>query len=289
MNLTAAYAECVATTRKRAQNFYYAFLTLPKEARQSICALYSYARRLDDIADDEAPTDDKKNKLDIIRKQFQMSMENEPVSLVFSALKNTIYRYDIPIHLLDDLWRGVTQDLTVTRYETFDDLKKYCYLVASAVGLASLRIFGYTDSRAEEAAFKMGIAMQLTNILRDISEDGERGRIYLPQEDLRRFSVEEKELLSGDASQDVIRLISFQIDRAESYYNEATKLFSYLPRRSRPCPVIMLGVYHRILREIKNNVDVCISGRISIPKWQRGMIAIQLGMKGLLWTPRTSL
>lgn len=286
--LAAAYQTCIDITRRRALNFYYAFLTLPRPARRSICALYAYCRLLDDLADDEGTPREKEAAIQAVHRRFHQSLAGESDDPIMIALKDTIHRYQIDVRHIDEITQGVLQDLTVSRYATFEELKAYCYLVSSAVGLASLPIFGYTSPKAHAAAIDMGVAMQLTNVLRDISEDAASGRIYLPTEDLIRFGVDERELARATPTRNVRALIAFQVDRAEEYFQRARALFAYLPRRSRPCPMVLLGVYHRILREIRNREYDPMSQRITLPRGRRAWLAIHLSMKGLLWRAPTS-
>ena len=197
MELDAAYAVCRAIARREAKNFYYAFVALPEARRNAICAIYAFMRKADDLADDETfPSQSGRARLDCVDWGMACGKrrgdDDDPV---FIAVRDATVRFQIPAELLDELVAGVTMDLDAAQrdapdtYATFDDLYRYCYLVASVVGLVCIRIFGYTDPRAEKLAEETGIAFQLTNILRDVAEDAERNRVYLPLEDLAAHGV----------------------------------------------------------------------------------------------------
>jgi len=195
--LNAAYAVCRTIARREAKNFYYAFVALPKPKRNAICAVYAFMRQADDLADDESVSVDERHKRlsAWIAGWRAASAGGETSDPVFIALLDAMVRFEIPLSLLDELVAGVTMDLDCANgnapdtYATFEDLYKYCYLVASVVGLVCIRIFGYTDVRAEKLAEETGIAFQLTNILRDVAEDAERNRVYLPLVDLKAHGV----------------------------------------------------------------------------------------------------
>jgi phytoene synthase len=193
---------------------------------------------------------------------------------VFAALGETVRQYRIPREYLVDLIDGVETDLTRTRYETFDELKDYCYHVASVVGLISIEIFGYSGGEtARRHAADLGIALQLTNILRDIREDAERDRIYIPLDELEWFGYSEEELLTGRATPDFRRLIAFQVDRARQYYALGRKLLVHLPRRARACVGVMAGIYSTILDDIERDPAVVFRQRVSVGTGQKLALA----------------
>jgi phytoene synthase len=201
--LDKAYAECKAIAKREAKNFYYAFVALPVPRRNAICAIYAFMRRADDLADDESLSrEERRRRLDAWLSDWRgVCHGGDSSNLVFLAVRDATERYDIPLSLLDELVAGTTMDLKPTAtdapdtYATFDDLYRYCYLVASVVGLVCIRIFGYKDRAAEKLAEETGIAFQLTNILRDVTEDAERNRVYLPLEDLATHKVSLDSLL----------------------------------------------------------------------------------------------
>ena len=195
--LQEAYAHCQRVTKAEAKNFYYAFVTLPKAKRQAIYAVYAFCRLCDDIADEPLPVDEKRRKLREVDVALEQSRDGNPDGPVYSALAHAVREYGIPWEDLSEVARGVEMDLTLSRYETFEDLATYCYRVASVVGIICIHIFGFSDPLAREYAVDLGLGMQLTNILRDIKEDAEMDRVYLPQEELRRFGYPEEALMAG--------------------------------------------------------------------------------------------
>jgi phytoene synthase len=193
---------------------------------------------------------------------------------VFQALGHAIETYGIPHEYFYDLVRGVTTDLTVQRYSTFDELKEYCYLVASIVGLISIEIFGYGGGdKARRHAADLGIALQLTNILRDIQEDAARDRIYLPLEELDAFGYSAEELFAGRVTPGFRRLLAFNIERARQYYEEGRKLLPFLPRRARACVGVMAGIYSSILDDIQRDPAVVFQRRVSLSTGQKLVLA----------------
>ena len=201
--LSHSYAVCREIARREAKNFYYAFIALPTPRRNAICAIYAFMRKADDLSDDESISrEERRSRLDEWLTEWRAAMQGAPTSdPVFIAVRDATARFAIPLSLLDELVAGVTMDLDRAEsgepdtYATFADLYRYCYLVASVVGLVCIRIFGYTDPRAEKLAEETGIAFQLTNILRDVAEDAERNRVYLPLEDLMKHDVSLQSLL----------------------------------------------------------------------------------------------
>ncbi|MEE8519071.1 MAG: squalene/phytoene synthase family protein, partial [Dehalococcoidia bacterium] len=196
--------------------------------------------------------------------------------------------YSIPESLFNDIIDGVEMDLETRRYETFDDLRFYCSKVASAVGLISIRVFGYTDPKAEEYAIDLGIAMQLTNIMRDIREDADRDRVYLPQEELRRFGYTEQELMAGVINDEYLRLMQFQTERARKYFESGAKLLPLLQRRSRACAAGLHHLYSSLLDRIEKRGFDVFSGRVSIPAWQKLRLTVTLWAASLIPTRQSN-
>jgi phytoene synthase len=293
--LDDAYAICRAIAKREAKNFYYSFIALPEARRNAICAIYAFMRKADDLSDDESLTRQQRRKLldawlaDWHRAR-QRGLTSDPV---FLAVCDAAARFQIPYSLLDELVAGTTMDLEESAaslaglpdtYPTFADLYRYCYLVASVVGLVCIRIFGYSNPRAEKLAEETGIAFQLTNILRDVAEDAERKRIYLPLEDLAAHGVTVDQLIhrtSGAVTAEERALLKAIADRAEGYYRSAQELLPLIDPESRPALWVLVSIYHGLLRRIeKANFDV-FSQRISVPKAQKlGTLAVGLSRMG---------
>jgi phytoene synthase len=243
------YARCAEITRQASSNFYYAFMLLPPERRRALYAVYAFCRFVDDIADD----DTIKNPAEMLtrwRDELRNVFDGTPVRSVSRALADNIVRFNIPQRYFDEVIDGVEMDLSRRRYETFEELSLYCRRVASAVGLICIEIFGYTNPATRVYAEKLGLAFQLTNIIRDVREDAERGRIYLPLEDLRRFGVTEAELLGGVYNDRFRALMAFEAERARDYYREAARA---LPAEDRPSMLsaeAMRLIYSALLEQI---------------------------------------
>jgi len=275
VRIAAAYAFCRAVARREAKNFYWAFRVLPRPKSDAMCAVYAFMRRADDISDDESkPLDARRAGMNSWLDAWRSSRSSPfgtDADPVFLALSDTQRRFNIPNSLLEELVAGTTMDLEVrgpgTReqgtadtngaihtYATFDDLYRYCYLVASVVGLVCIRIFGYSDARAEKLAEETGVAFQLTNILRDVKEDVERGRVYLPLDLLDEFGVsldELRTLAAGRAMTDRERaMLATLAIRAEKYYLAAGKLTPLIDRDSRAALWVLVTIYHRLLARI---------------------------------------
>jgi 15-cis-phytoene synthase len=259
--VAAAYLHCRQIARAAARNFYYGFVLLPDAKRDALCALYAFMRGIDDIADEPGAPEEKQARLGERRMVMDRALEgteaNDPV---WTALRHTVSHFDIPRRYLHDLISGAEMDLTVASYETFEDLRKYCYHVAGAVGLCCLYVFGFTETQAPEFAEKMGIAFQLTNILRDVREDEAIGRTYLPREDFVRFGCDPAELKHGGASQGVAALLDFEIERAWQFYREGWKLLPLVSEDSRAALWAMARIYSGILGKIESRSSAILNG-----------------------------
>ena len=279
MTLTEAYAFCRAVAKREAKNFYYSFRVLPQHKSDAMCAVYAFMRRADDLADDESkPLPQRRTEmaawLESWREARAQGSADDPV---FLALTDTQQRFGITDALLEDLVRGTTMDLEPTLagvtvvpvtteldeapstedfqvYDTFDDLYRYCYLVASVVGLVCIRVFGYTDPAAEKLAEETGIAFQLTNILRDVEEDVSRNRVYLPQDDMRATGTTPANVVAAAQGYDMdsgpTRLMAHEGRRAEQYYASAEKLLPLIHPDSRAALWVMVTIYHELLQQI---------------------------------------
>ncbi|HUJ94283.1 MAG TPA: phytoene/squalene synthase family protein [Terriglobales bacterium] len=266
--LAVAYSVCSGIARAAAKNFYYAFLVLPRPKRQALCSVYAFMRRCDDITDDpRLSLEERRRKLaewlDGVHKALAGNPTDDPVLL---ALTDTQRRYKIPAMLLDQLAEGTAMDVQeelqqdsprtprpqVPRvpYRTFEDLRVYCYHVASVVGLVCIRIFGYRDPAAEPLAEQLGLAFQLTNIIRDVKEDASLGRIYLPEDDLIQFDVSPAELASAAGSARLRLLLAFEADRAREFYRAGEQLLPLVEEDSQPALWVLLSIYRRLLEKI---------------------------------------
>ena len=281
LQLRAAYSVCRHIARSAAKNFYYGFIVLPARKRNALSAVYAFMRHADDISDDPAiPPEQRREKLDewlnALRRVIDGERTDDPVLF---ALADSQKRYAIPLELLEKLVRGTEMDVlspqqaAVPRvgddvlgaspaqpqlqYETFAQLYDYCYHVASVVGLVCIRIFGYSDLRAEKLAEETGVAFQLTNILRDVKEDAELGRVYLPREDFVRLKIDVNALTNGSAPTSLAPLMELQARRAREYYKSADELLPLIDEESRSALWTMAEIYRRLLEKIvARNYDV---------------------------------
>jgi len=274
--VAVAYSVCRSITRSEAKNFYYAFLVLPEAKRQALCAVYAYMRRCDDIADDtKLPAFERRQRLEAWLDAFQRSESGHPTDdPVLLALTDTQRRFKIPVELLDQLAFGTGMDIQDAEspaagelqvlYQTFADLRLYCYRVASVVGLVCIRIFGYRDPAAEALAENLGLAFQLTNIIRDIQEDAAMGRIYLPAEDLARFEITPAELRQREIPERLRWLLAAEADRAREYYTSARELIQLIDEDSQPALWVLVTIYRRLLEKISDRKYDVFGKKISL-------------------------
>lgn len=250
-HLGAAYDACAAITRQQARNFYLAFATLPRPRRRAICALYAFCRRCDDIADGPGSAAQKAAGLQECREALGAALSGQQAEPEMTALADAARRYGIAVRDLHDIVAGVEMDLHFRSYPDFPALRLYCCGVAAAPGLASLPILGCTDPAARPFATDLGIAMQLTNIMRDVAEDAALGRVYLPEDELARFGCSAAAILAGAPEPGFDALVRFEIARARTYFKHSAGLFAYLPFRGRLCPALLQATYRRILDRIE--------------------------------------
>ncbi len=264
-DLENAYKYCESITKIHAKSFYFAAKFLPEHKQKAVYPIYAFCRHVDDEVDEIAEKSEggavqavEKWKVRLEEIYFNAKAqrreggdENERQRLVFLAWEDLLKTYKIPLELPLELVRGVLMDTRAKRYETFAELYVYCYRVASTVGLMSSEILGYSDKKALEYAEAMGIGMQLTNILRDIKEDAAMDRIYLPQEDLRRFGVSEEQIFANKTNENFVEMMKFQIERARGFYQKGEKGIALLEKDSRFTVLLAARVYSRILDEIK--------------------------------------
>ncbi|MBS1798733.1 MAG: phytoene/squalene synthase family protein [Acidobacteria bacterium] len=299
MTVTEAYTICREIAKREAKNFYYAFRVLPRHKSDAMCAIYAFMRRADDIADDESlPIEQRRSTMAQWVGQWRAARSGGPTEdAVFLALNDTQRRFEIPDMLLEELVQGTTMDLEpvivspqveaggVQTFATFDDLYRYCYLVASVVGLVCIRVFGYTDPSAEKLAEETGIAFQLTNILRDVKEDAERGRLYLPLDMLAQFQVSEDRihtLVAGAPMEARERSLLGELgNRAEYYYRSADKLLPLIDADSRAALWVLVTIYHGLLRKIERRGFEVFEQRISVPASKKLGILVQGAARSL--------
>jgi phytoene synthase len=292
--VAAAYEHCRAIAKREAKNFYYSFRVLPQHKSDAMCAVYAFMRQADDLADDESLSlDGRREAMAIWTESWRASRTAPTADPIFLALNDTQQRFFISDDLLEKLVQGTTLDLHPVQpgvghthidlialdgsttsddfdvYDTFDDLYRYCYLVASVVGLVCIRIFGYADPRAEEFAELTGIAFQLTNILRDVREDAERGRIYLPSDDMKRTGSDVDSIRRPCAGSPIdaatLSLLQLEIDRAQDYYRSATQLIPLLDPDARPAMRVLARIYHDLLDLIAADPSAVFRERVSVP------------------------
>jgi 15-cis-phytoene synthase len=281
-SVAQAYAACETIARREAKNFYYAFRALPQAKRAAVCAVYAFMRHADDLADDERiPREERLVQSQRWLDEWHRAAAGGPTANpVFVALRDTQQRFGISTELLDQLVQGTMLDLTapttateLTTYPTFEDLYQYCYFVASVVGLVCIRIFGYTDPQAEALAEQTGVAFQLTNILRDVREDAERGRVYLPLEDLKQFHLTAEQFISRPAGPGMTAaergLLELEAGRARQYYRAADRLVPLISPDSRAALWVLVTIYRRLLQRIENAHYEVFRTRVSVPTGEK--------------------
>jgi phytoene synthase len=284
--LAEAYAACEAITRSQARNFFYGIRLLPAAKRRALCAVYALARRIDDIGDGELPSPQKLAELDAVRRSVRAisdpAADPNDADPVIRAVRDAATRYPIPLEAFDELIDGVRLDVVGSSYRTFDDLVGYCRYVAGSIGRLCLAIFdGSGVAHQPEAialADDLGIALQQTNILRDIREDLITGRVYLPQEDLDRFGVELRLDETGRLMDDdghLADLIRFRAREAQRWYQRGLQLVPLLDRRSAACCAAMAGIYVRLLDRIETAPDDVYDRRLSLSGWQKAGVAVR--------------
>lgn len=283
MNVVEAYARCEQITAQQARNFSYGIRLLPEDKRRAMSALYAMARRIDDVGDGDAPGEVKLKDLAAIRKDLasisSSAEANDGGDPVLVALADAARRFALPMTALDELVDGCEMDVSGVTYRSFDDLVCYCRRVAGTVGRLSLAVYGSADpDRSVHLADSLGVALQITNILRDIVEDHEEmGRVYLPEEDRERFGI--GPALEGPRDK-LLTLILFEAARAEQWYDEGLQLLPLLDRRSRACTAAMAGIYRRLLKRIQHDPEAVLRGRISLSGAQKAVIAARALTRG---------
>jgi phytoene synthase len=268
--LANAYRHCERVTRRRAANFFYGIRLLPPAKRRAMCAAYAFAREVDDIGDGDLPPEEKIAALDELQGRLHGANGTAPTPMMI-ALHDATERFQLPVEAFDDLIAGVRMDIYPEQFETFDELVLYCRCVAGSIGRLCLAIFGSADAqRAPELADDLGVAMQLTNVLRDVREDAGNGRIYLPREDLARFDCADFPVGSPDA---LAALIAFESARAREWFDRGLELVPLLDTRSASCVLAMTGIYRRLLHRIDEAPHLVMQQRVSLPGWEKAWVA----------------
>jgi phytoene synthase len=260
--------------RREAGNFYWGFISLPRHQRVAIYALYDFARQVDDEAD-AAGRPHLAASLAHHRQRARGCAAGEASDPVALVLAHAMRRFAIPESELQALIDGVETDLTRTRYPTWNDLEGYCRLVASTIGRMCVRIFGFEDPAALERADQLGLALQLTNILRDVKEDGEMGRVYLPGEDLERFGVAETDLLAGDPGPGWEALMDFEASRARALFATGLEVLRFIPRRPAACVATMAGIYRQILTMVERDPRLPLRQRASLSPAAKAAVMVR--------------
>jgi phytoene synthase len=295
VNADEAYAQCEQITWEQARNFAYGIRLLPPDKRRALAAVYAYARRIDDIGDGDLPAQEKTARLEAARQQVKVlvakvkgdaqaaaldDLDDEDPVLV--ALADTGARFPIPLEAFEELIDGCLADVNQATYKTFDDLLWYCRCVAGSIGRLSLGIYGPTHpERQNKLADDLGVALQLTNILRDVREDFLNDRVYLPKEDLDKFGIEfapfgSPEPFPGEAMQArFANLVEFEANRAREWYGSGLRLLATIDRRSAACTGAMAGIYRRLLERIARNPHAVLEGRQSLPGSEKLLVAAE--------------
>ena len=280
--LVMAYSVCKGITRTAAKNFYYAFLVLPRRKREALCAVYAFMRLCDDITDDpKLSLPERRQKLETWLDALHRAQQGHPTDdAILLALTDAQRRFSIPAGLLDELAHGTAMDVEhaddaaptagiTIQYKTFEDLRLYCYRVASVVGLVCIHIFGYRDPAAEPLAETCGLAFQLTNIVRDVKEDAAMGRVYLPQEDLAKFNLPASELLAAPDPARFRPVLELEADRARKFYISGDALIPYIAEDSQPALWVLVTIYRRLLEKIAEKQYDVFTAKISLSTWEK--------------------
>ena len=264
---------CQDRAAKSGSSFYYSFLFLPQEKRRAITALYAFCREVDDVVDECSDASVARTKLAWWRGEIEAVFAGNPAHPVGQALIPVVSNFDLPIELFNEIIDGMAMDLEQARYSDFKSLQLYCYRVASVVGLLSVEIFGFEDRKTLDYAHDLGIALQLTNIIRDIGEDARRSRIYLPLDEMARFGVTAADIANARDSENFHSLMAFQIERARRYYANALQALPACDRQAQKPGLIMAAIYSALLDEIEKDPSCVLTGRTSLTPIRKVWIA----------------
>jgi phytoene synthase len=275
VGLEDSYAHCRRVARRRAKNFYYAFRLLEQRRRDAMCALYAFMRRCDDVSDEPGAAGEGRRAMEQWRRELEAALSGEyRGDALWAAFHDTVRRFEIPEAYFFEMIEGVSSDLEPRRMETFEELYRYCHQVASVVGLSVVHVLGYREEAALKLAEKCGVAFQLTNILRDLKEDWERGRVYLPEEDLKRFGVR-----PWEKSPAFLELLRFEAARARGYYEESRALPGMVEPSGRGALWALIEIYRRLLERVERAGYRVLEGRVRLPVWEKWWVAAR-GMRG---------
>ena len=264
---------CQDKARSSGSSFYYSFLFLPKQQRHAITALYAFCREVDDVVDECRETQIARSKLDWWRGEIARLFHDTPQHLVTRALQPLLKHYNLAEEYFIEIIDGMQMDLDQTSYADFPQLSLYCYRVASVVGLLAAEIFGYQDRLTQKYAIDLGLAFQLTNILRDVGEDAERGRFYIPDDEMAQFGVTREDITQGRMHDGMHQLLAMQAERAESYYERAFARLPEADRYAQRSGVIMAAIYHRVLQRIIELDYPVLQQRVSLSSWRKLWLA----------------
>ena len=294
--VTAGYAACEALTRRAARNFALGIWLLPPDRRRALAAVYWFSHRADDAVDAEGPSAERREKLGAVRADLERALAGDPPAAPWAALADATARWAIPPLLYHELVDGVARDLEPVRYDDWEALRAYCHGVAGVVGLIALRIFAgegngepgaaAIDPAAQADAARLGYALQLTNILRDLREDAARERWYLPLDESERFGVRREAVARGEAPAGFDALIALQVERARSLYEAGPRLVRRLPRATRACPAALVGVYRAILERIAAEPRATLRDRVALSTPARAARALAAAGRALTLPPR---
>ena len=274
------YDYCQQKAAASGSSFYYSFKFLPPERQRAITVLYAFCREVDDVVDEGGDVQTAANRLDEWRNEIEQLYAGIPRHPVTQALQDVLPHFDLPKEQLLEIIDGMEMDLQQTRYPDFKSLLLYCHRVAGVVGLLASEIFGYQDRRTLKYAHDLGMAFQLTNIIRDVGEDAQRDRIYLPLDELARFSVSPDDILAARDSDDFRRLMAFQIERAEGYYAQAMQQLPAGDRKAQRPGLVMAAIYRTLLDEIKRSGGQTLTRRISLTPARKLWVAWRTWIKG---------
>jgi phytoene synthase len=276
ISATESYAYCRGVAKQRARNFYYSFILLPEDRKKAMCAMYAFMRYCDDLSDEPGAT---KSGIEKWRGALHDALAGKPgPEPLWPAFLDAVSRYRIPHEYFDEMIEGVASDLEPRTISTFDELYRYCYQVASVVGLTTIHIFGFHSREALPLAEKCGIAFQLTNILRDVREDAALGRIYLPSEDLERFGVSPEDLKLARRTEPFGRLMEFEVDRARRYYRESGRLLDLVDREARASLWALIAIYSSLLEHVAESHYDVLSRRISLSGAEKAWIVLRAAL-----------
>jgi phytoene synthase len=277
-SLAASQGYCRDIAKKRAKNFYYSFVLLSPEKKNAMCAMYAFMRYCDDLSDEPGATRDAMTRW---REALTAALAGHPDSSpLWPAFLDAVTRYQIPHEYFHEMIEGVASDLSPRVFHNFDELYRYCYRVASVVGLTTVHIFGFDSPHALPLAEKCGIAFQLTNILRDIREDADLGRTYLPSEDLARFNVSPEDLKQSRRTESFVQLMEFEIARARNYYFESAPLIDLIHEDSRASLRALIAIYSELLEHIAASPSDVLIRRISLPTLEKVWIVLRSAAGG---------